>query len=44
MDEQFPDRIPDRLIDEFFFGTDSKQHQGGMLVEYYKQGWGPRKE
>ena len=41
--EDFPDRVPDRLIDEFFFGTDSRVVQEKMFVEYYKMGWGPRK-
>lgn len=41
--EDFPDRVPDQLIDEFFFGTDSRTVQERMFVEYYKFGWGPRK-
>lgn len=44
LSEQFSDRIPDRLIDEFFFSTDSRQVQEQMYVEYYKMGWGARKE
>lgn len=42
--EDYPDRIPDRLIEEFFFGPDDLGFHEKFLGEYYKQGWGPNKE
>ncbi|MDP7061812.1 MAG: hypothetical protein QF489_02615 [Planctomycetota bacterium] len=39
-DEEFKDRIPDRLFIEYFFSTDSRLHQEKMMEEYYGLSWG----
>ena len=41
----FRDTIPDRIIQEFFFGpTDDMNSYENFLVQYYGQGWGKNKQ
>ena len=42
--EAFPDRIPDGVFQEFFFGPDDLAMHEQFLTEHYGLSWGRRKE